>query len=191
MNTKFDFKKEYKNLYSSKQKPALVDIPPFKFIMIDGKGKPKGENYQNAMQILYYEYVVPPLEGLWCLEDNKCNFNISKDKWLWTSMIAQPNFVTKEIFDWALNECKTKKTNLDFSKVRFETFCEGLCVQAMHIGPYDEEYKTISKIDNFIKDNNLKNITNNIKKHHEIYLSDPRRTASNKLRTILRIPVQK
>ena len=139
----------------------------------------------------YYEYVVPPLEGLWCLEDNKCNFNISKDKWLWTSMIAQPNFVTKEIFDWALNECKTKKTNLDFSKVRFETFCEGLCVQAMHIGPYDEEYKTISKIDNFIKDNNLKNITNNIKKHHEIYLSDPRRTASNKLRTILRIPVQK
>ena len=210
MNTKFDFKKEYKNLYSSKQKPALVDIPPFKFIMIDGKGKPKGENYQNAMQILYsitytikmskkennlingyYEYVVPPLEGLWCLEDNKYNFNISKDKWLWTSMIAQPNFVTKEIFDWALNECKTKKTNLNFSKVRFETFCEGLCVQAMHIGPYDEEYKTISKIDNFIKDNNLKNITNNIKKHHEIYLSDPRRTASNKLRTILRIPVQK
>ena len=187
MNTKFDFKKEYKNLYSSKQKPALVDIPPFKFIMIDGKGKPKGENYQNAMQILYsITYTIKMSK-----KENKCNFNISKDKWLWTSMIAQPNFVTKEIFDWALNECKTKKTNLDFSKVRFETFCEGLCVQAMHIGPYDEEYKTISKIDNFIKDNNLKNITNNIKKHHEIYLSDPRRTASNKLRTILRIPVQK
>lgn len=210
MIKKFDFKKEYKNLYSSKQKPTLVNIPPLNFIMIDGSGKPTGSNYQNAMQILYsltytikmskngnylidsyYEYVVPPLEGLWYLKDGKLDFNVDKDKWLWTSMIAQPDFVTQDIFNWALEECKSKKPNLDFSNVKFKSFEEGLCVQAMHIGSYDDEIKTIKKINNFILENNFKNVTGNIRKHHEIYLSDPRRTPQEKLRTILRFPVEK
>ena len=210
MNTKFDFKKEYKSLYSSRQKSTLINIPPLNFIMIDGEGKPTGKIYQDAMQILYsltytikmskkgtklidgyYEYVVPPLEGLWYLEDGKLDFNVDKNKWLWTSMIAQPDFVTKEVYNWALEECKNKKPDLDFSKARFETFREGLCVQAMHIGPYDDEVRTIAKIDKFIKENNLKNVTGNVRKHHEIYLSDPRRTMPDKLRTILRFPVEK
>ena len=138
----------------------------------------------------YYEYVVPPLEGLWYLEDGKLDFNVDKNKWLWTSMIAQPDFVTKEVYNWALEECKNKKPDLDFSKARFKTFREGLCVQAMHIGPYDDEVRTIAKIDKFIKENNLKNVTGNVRKHHEIYLSDPRRTMPDKLRTILRFPVE-
>lgn len=210
MIRKFDFKKEYKNLYSSKQKPTLIDVPPLNYIMIDGNGKPTGENYQNAMQILYsltytikmsknvsnhidsyYEYVIPPLEGLWYLENGKLDFNVNKEKWLWTSMIAQPDFVDKDIFNWALHECKNKKPDLDFSKTKFETFYEGLCVQSMHIGSYDDELRTIAKIDKYIEDNNLVNVTSNIRKHHEIYLSDPRRTSPEKLRTILRFPVQK
>lgn len=210
MIEKYDFKKEYKNLYSSRQKPILIDVPPLNYIMIDGRGKPTGENYQNAMQILYaltytikmskkgdkhidgyYEYVIPPLEGLWYLENGKLDFNVSKDKWLWTSMIAQPNFVNEDIFNWALDECKNKKPNLDFSKARFQTFAEGLCVQSMHIGSYDDELKTITKIEKYMEENNLENVTGNIRKHHEIYLSDPRRTLPEKLRTILRFPVEK
>ena len=210
MIEKYDFKKEYKNLYSSRQKPILIDVPPLNYIMIDGRGKPTGENYQNAMQILYsltytikmskkgdkhidgyYEYVIPPLEGLWHLENSKLDFNVSKDKWLWTSMITQPNFVNENIFNWALDECKNKKPNLDFSKARFETFNEGLCVQSTHIGSYDDELKTITKIEKYMKENNLVNVTSNIRKHHEIYLSDPRRTSPEKLRTILRFPVEK
>ena len=210
MIEKYDFKKEYKNLYSSRQKPILIDVPHLNYIMIDGRGKPTGENYQNAMQILYtltytikmskkgdkhidgyYEYVIPPLEGLWYLENGKLDFNVSKDKWLWTSMIAQPNFVNEDIFNWALDECKNKKPNLDFSKARFQTFTEGLCVQSMHIGSYDDELKTITKIEKYMEENNLENVTGNIRKHHEIYLSDPRRTLPEKLRTILRFPVEK
>ncbi|MBN9646319.1 MAG: GyrI-like domain-containing protein [Terrisporobacter othiniensis] len=210
MIEKYDFKKEYKNLYSSRQKPILIDVPPLNYIMIDGIGKPTGENYQNAMQILYaltytikmskkgdkhikgyYEYVIPPLEGLWYLDNGKLDFNVSKDKWLWTSMIAQPDFVNEDIFNWALDECKNKKPNLDFSKARFETFAEGLCVQSMHIGSYDDELRTIAKIEKYMDENKLTNVTSNIRKHHEIYLSDPRRTSPEKLRTILRFPVEK
>ena len=106
-------------------------------------------------------------------------------------VIAQPDFVYKDIFNWALHECKNKKPDLDFSKTKFETFYEGLCVQSMHIGSYDDELRTIAKIDKDIEDNNLVNVTSNIRKHHEIYLSDPRRTSPEKLRTILRFPVQK
>lgn len=209
MKEKFDFKKEYKDFYSSKQKPTLIDVPPLNYIMIDGNGKPTGENYQNAMQILYsltytikmsknenthfkgyYEYVTPPLECLWYLENGKFDFNVHKDNWLWTSMIAQPDFVNIDIFNWALNECKNKKPNLDFSKTKFETFKEGLCVQSMHIGSYDDEIRTINKIDKYIEENNLINVTSNLRKHHEIYLSDPRRTSPKKLRTILRLPVK-
>lgn len=210
MIQKFDFKKEYKNLYSSKQKPMLIDVPSLNYIMVDGKGKPTGQNYQEAMQILYslsytikmskkeddyidgyYEYVIPPLESLWYLEDGGLNFNVNKDQWLWTSMIAQPNFVDDDIFNLALDKCKSKKPNLNFSSARFERFQEGLCVQAMHIGPYDDEIRTINKIYKYIEDNSLVNATSNIRKHHEIYLSDPRRTSAGKLKTILRFPVEK
>ncbi|MGM9987878.1 MAG: GyrI-like domain-containing protein [Bacillaceae bacterium] len=205
---KVDYKKQYKDLYIPKQKPALIDVPPMNFIMVDGKGEPAGECYQQAMQILYFltftikmskmsgqqpdgyfEYVVPPLEGLWWSEGGKLDVNQPKSEWLWTSMIRQPEFVTPEVFQWAVEECKRKKPDIDVSKARFESFSEGICVQVMHIGPYTDEQRSIDKIAQFIEDNQLIDMTGYARKHHEIYLSDPRRTASERLKTVLRFPV--
>lgn len=209
LNEKLDYKKEYKDLYLPKQKPMLIDVPRMNFIMVDGKGEPAGKEYQNAMQVLYaltftikmskmsgqqpkgyFEYVVPPLEGLWWCEGGKLDWHKQKSEWLWTSMIRQPEFVTPEVYQWAVEECMKKKPELDVSKARFESFKEGLCVQIMHIGSYDDEKRSINKIVDFIDENKLKDITGDIHKHHEIYLSDPRRTASDKLKTVLRFPVQ-
>ncbi len=210
MVNKFDYKKEYKDLYIPKRKPTLIDVPTMNFIMIDGQGVPGHKEYQDAMQVLYslsftikmskmsgqepdgyFEYVVPPLEGLWWCKGGKLDWNKPKTEWLWTSMIRQPEFVTEEVFEWAVEECKKKKPDIDVSKARFNSFTEGLCVQMMHIGPYDEEYISIELIDKFITENNLINITDDVHKHHEIYLSDPRRTSRERLRTVLRFPVKK
>ena len=139
----------------------------------------------------YFEYVVPPLEGLWWCNGGKLDWNVPKTEWLWTSMIRQPEFVTEEVFKWAVEECKKKKPGIDVSKARFNSFTEGLCVQIMHIGSYDEEYTSIGLIDKFITENDLINITDDVHKHHEIYLSDPRRTSKERLRTVLRFPIQK
>ncbi|NLX91470.1 MAG: transcriptional regulator [Firmicutes bacterium] len=204
---KFDFKKEYKELYLPKNKPALIDVPPMNFIMIDGAGDPEHEEYRNSIEILYalaftikmsktsgkqpqgyYEYVVPPLEGLWWVSDGAFSFE-ERDKWLWTSMIRQPEFVTPEVFAWACEECRRKKPGLDVSKARLEIFTEGLCVQIMHTGPYAEEPRSIALMDGFIAENGLVDQTGSTRKHHEIYLSDPRRTAPEKLKTVLRHPV--
>ena len=214
---KFDFKKEYKDLYFPKTKPIIIDVPNMKFIMIRGKGNPNRENgeYQEALSILYglsftikmskmgenkidgyFEYVVPPLEALWWNKDEANVDYQHKENFEWISMIRQPEFVTEDVFKWACNEVKEKK-GIDVSKAEFNEYTEGLCVQIMHLGPYDDEPKTIKEIEKYITDNNLKNdigrsLKNGmIRRHHEIYLSDPRRTLPEKLKTVIRIPVIK
>lgn len=207
MAAKFDYKKEYKDLYMPKRKPAVIDVPSMNFIMVEGKGDPLNEEYQVAINILYtlaytirmshkggnqpegyFEYVVPPLEGLWWISGG--NFDmVQRDNWLWTSMIRQPEFVTPEVFSWACDECVRKKPELDVSKARLQTFEEGLCVQMMHIGPYANEPETVETMRAFMAENKIVNETGSIRKHHEIYLSDPRRTAPDNLKTVLRHPV--
>lgn len=207
MTKKVDYKKDYKDLYLPKTKPMLIDVPPMNFITIDGIGDPNQTEYQQAVGALYaltftikmskmsenqpqgyFEYVVPPLEGLWWVSDGAFSLD-KRDNWLWTSMIRQPEFVTPAVFAWAHEECQRKKPELDLSKARFGTFTEGLCVQIMHIGPYSDEPKSLALLEDFIKGNALVNQTGSERKHHEIYLSDPRKTAPDKLRTVLRIPV--
>ena len=215
---KLDYKKEYKNLYLPKQKPELVEVPAMNFIMVNGRGNPndEGGEYQQAVELLYglsytikmsnrngcapegyFEYVVPPLEGLWWLEqDDDMDFT-QKDKFCWTSMLRQPEFVSTEVFQWACKELKRKKPQLDPSKAYLETFAEGSCVQILHMGSYDEESKSIEQMETFIKENNFENAISTaypdgrIRRHHEIYLSDPRKTAPEKLKTVLRHPICK
>lgn len=212
---KLDYKKEYKDLYLPKTKPMLIQVPNMKFIMIKGKGNPNSESgeYQEALSLLYalsftikmsklgenrikgyFEYVVPPLEGLWWNEGNKTVNYQQKEKFEWISMIRQPEFVTQEVFDWACQEVKNKK-GLDVSKAEFVELEEGLCVQMLHKGSYDEEPKTIQAIEEYIQANQLKNDIGNklksgmVRRHHEIYLSDPRKAKAENLKTVIRIPV--
>ncbi|MFT8314596.1 MAG: GyrI-like domain-containing protein [Clostridium sp.] len=216
VTNRLDYKKEFKDLYMPKSKPTLIDVPTMNFIMVDGKGNPneKEAEYESAVELLYalsytikmskmgnyqpkgyFEYVVPPLEGLWWMKDCKIDFS-NKDKFCWTSMIRQPEFVTNEVFQWACSEIIKKKPHLDISKARLETFNEGLCVQMMHIGPYDDEPKTVEQIETYIEGNNLIDAISTIqpdgtiRRHHEIYLSDPRKTSPEKLKTVLRHPVE-
>lgn len=216
MENKLDYKKEFKDLYMPKRKPRLIDVPQMNFIMVDGKGDPNAEGgeYQAAVELLYalsytikmskmgknklegyFEYVVPPLEGFWWYKDGKKE-NFNKSKFYWTSMIRQPEFVTEEVFKWACSEVLKKKPQLDVSKARFQELKEGLCVQMMHIGAYDNEAETIKQIEVYIENNNLKNAISkvrrdgSIKRHHEIYLSDPRKAKQENLKTVLRIPVE-
>jgi hypothetical protein len=213
---KLDYKKEYKNLYLPKQKPEVVDVPAMTFLMVNGSGNPndEGGEYQQAVELLYglsytikmsnkngcapqgyFEYVVPPLEGLWWLEQEDDMDFTQKNKFCWTSMLRQPEFVTPEVFEWACTELKRKKPQIDLSKAHLETFAEGSCVQILHVGPYDEEPKSIQQIEAFIKENALRNAISTaypngrIRRHHEIYLSDPRKTAPEKLKTVLRHPI--
>ncbi len=212
---KLDYKKEYKNLYLPKQTPTLVDVPTMNFIMINGYGNPNDTDgqYSQAVEVLYglsytikmsprngyepkgyFDYVVPPLEGLWWLEEDNMDFT-QKNNYLWLSMIRQPEFVTTEVFQWACDVIKRKKPQLDISKAYLETYTEGLCVQMMHNGPFATEAQTIEQIDTYIIENNYKNAISSvnaegkIRRHHEIYLSDPRKTAPEKLKTVLRHPV--
>lgn len=214
---KLDYKKEYKDLYMPKTKPMIIDVPNMKFIMVEGSGNPNSENgeYQEALQLLYglsftikmskmgenkidgyFEYVVPPLEGFWWQDGVQGIDYNHKENFKWISMIRQPEFVTEEVFKWAIEEVKSKK-GLEVSKAKFKEFKEGLCVQIMHKGSYDNEPETIKKIEEYIESNHLKNdiggmLRNDmIRRHHEIYLSDPRRTAVENLKTVIRIPVVK
>ncbi|MDR0819582.1 MAG: GyrI-like domain-containing protein [Oscillospiraceae bacterium] len=200
----FDFKKEYKELYSPKPIPSFVDVPAMTFIMIDGEGDPNtSKAYQNAVATLYglsysikmskksvnppegyFDFVVPPLEGLWQ------NYVTDKNSFQWTSMIRQPEFVTQIVFEQAKETLAKKKPNLDLSLARLEVFTEGLCAQITHIGSYDDEPSTIAALDGFIRDSAYKlNFTEEYC-HHEIYLADPRKTVPEKLRTIIRHPVK-
>ncbi|MCL2003865.1 MAG: GyrI-like domain-containing protein [Oscillospiraceae bacterium] len=204
----FDFKKEYRNLYSPPAAPGVVDVPEMLFIMVDGKGNPNtSEDYQSAVEMLYglsyavkmskmrgaqppgyFDYVVPPLEGLWWLSDGSLAWYEDKDKYCWTSMMRQPEFVDTAVFEAAKTELSKKKPHLDLSRARLEKLTEGLCVQAMHIGPYNDEPRTNAAIVQFMADNGYVSDISGTRRHHEIYLSDPRKTAPEKLKTVLRHP---
>lgn len=208
---KFDYKKEYKDLYMpSNKKPVLVNVPAMNFILVDGRGDPNNNpEFQKAVEALYsisftikmspkkgtvpdgyFDYVVPPLEGLWWLEgDKEFSFN-ERDNWRYSLMIRQPEFVTRGMVERTISELKTKKGNEKLDNVRFEEFNEGLCVQMMHIGPYSTEPETIEKMDNFIIEKGYVKTIGAGGKHHEIYLSDPRRTKPEKQKTVLRVPVR-
>jgi len=197
---KIDFKKELKHLYNpSAKEVVIIDVPSMNFLMIDGVGDPNtSQDYKDAVEALYalsyslkfmikngktaIDYGVMPLEGLWWTDD-MAEFNMeNKDIWKWTAMIMQPEYATKDLFGKALEQVAKKKNPAALSKVRFENFHEGLSVQIMHIGPYSAEAPTIDKIRDFIEEKGYK--LNG--KHHEIYLSDPRKTASEKMKTVIR-----
>lgn len=203
---KIDFKKELKQLYSPAAKsPILVEVPDMKFLMIDGEGDPNtSEDFPNAIETLYglsyklkfmlkssrtleNDYVVPPLEGLWWTDDMN-QFSVdNKSIWKWTMMIMQPEFILEEHVGNAIQEVKAKKEPPNLTKVRFERYYEGLSAQIMHLGPYSEEKPTIDKLHSFILDKGYKMQG----KHHEIYLSDPRKSVPEKMKTIIRQPVGK
>lgn len=207
----FDFKKEYKELYSPKTKPSIVDVPKMNFLAIRGKGNPNDEagEYRQAIELLYpiaytirmshkgdykidgyFEYVVPPLEGFWWIDDLKGMDYQRKDDLNFISLIRLPDFVTKKDFEWAI-ETTTKKKKQDFSKVEFFTYDEGIVVQCMHIGSYDDEPRTTKLMEEFAHDMGYEIAISDTKYHHEIYISDPRKTESSKLKTVLRHPIKK
>ncbi len=208
----FDYKKEYKEYYMPKNKPSIVKIPKMNYIAIRGKGNPNEENseYKDSIGLLYaiaftikmsykgsykidgyFEYVVPPLEGFWWQEGNKDGIDYkSKDKFNFISIIRLPDFVTKKDFDWAIEEA-TKKKKRDFSKVKFLTYDEGICVQCMHLGSYDDEPATINLMNEYIKENGYELDITDTRYHHEIYLSDPRKCDVSRLKTVIRHPIKK
>lgn len=198
---KVDFKKELSHLYRPSSKDlAIVDVPPLNFLMIDGRGDPNVEPaYEEAVEVLYAvayavkfaskgmgrDYVVPPLEGLWWAEDMDVFPREDKDAWQWTMMVMQPDWIGEAMVDEAREAVSEKKDAPMLSELRFETYHEGLSVQIMHVGPYDAEGPTIMRIHAFIADNDCEPAG----KHHEIYLSDPRRAKPENLKTVLRQPV--
>lgn len=205
---KIDLKKENKELYTpSIKEPSLVDVPKMKFLMIDGEGDPNtSQEYQDAMEVLFpvsyktkfiskkeksQDYVVMPLEGLWWV-DNMEDFSIEdKNSWKWTAMIRQPDFITKSIIDKAIEEVEKKKNPPALSKIRFESLHEGSSAQIMHIGPFSEEGPTVAKLHAFIEEQGYEfDGTSTGEKHHEIYISDMRRTKPERLKTIIRQPVK-
>ena len=207
----FDYKKEYKEFYQPKNKPSIIEIPAMNFLAVCGKGDPNQENgeYQTAIGLLYalaytikmskkgdhhidgyFDYVVPPLEGFWWQEGREGIDYENKSDFHWISLIRLPDFVTKADFDWAIEEATHKKKQ-DFSKVEFLTYGEGLCVQCMHLGSYDEEPTTIAAMEAYAQAQGYVIDINNSRFHHEIYLSDPRKTAPEKRKTVLRHPIKK
>ena len=207
----FDFKKEYKEFYMSKSVPEIVTVPKANYIAVRGMGDPNQEGgaYQSAVSILYavaytlkmsyktdyriegfFEYVVPPLEGFWWQEGVDGIDYGDKSTFHWISVIRLPEFVTKKDFDWAVEEAARKK-KLDCSLAEFLTIEEGLCVQIMHIGPFDNEPSTVALMDQYIAENGYANDMNETRLHHEIYLSDARKAAPEKWKTIIRHPIRK
>lgn len=211
-----DFKKTEKQFCLPRTKPEIIEVPEMLFLMTDGKGDPNtSKAYASAMEILYglsysikmskmsgtqpsgyFDYVVPPLEGLWSLDDGG-EFTGSgaaiqdKSKFVWTSMIRQPTFVTPEVFETAKESLVKKKPYLDLTRVRLEKFTEGLCAQVMHLGAYDDEPAAIARLSEFIGSNGFAEDMAGLRRHHEIYLGDPRRTAPEKLRTVIRHPIRR
>ena len=208
----FDFKKEFKKFYRPSEKPEIIEIPKMNFVAVRGKGNPnekKGE-YQKAVEMLYgvaytlkmsyktqykiegfFEYVVPPLEGLWWQENVKHeNYLLNKELFNWISLIRIPDFIKKEDVEWAIKYA-TEKKKKDFSKVEFFSYNEGLCVQCIHKGSYNDEPETIQRMNEFAQNNGYNIELTEKKYHHEIYLSDPRKADINKLKTVIRQPVKK
>ena len=207
----FDFKKEYKELYQPKSKPQIVEVPPMNYIAVRGTGDPNedGGAYQQAISVLYavaytlkmsyktdykiagfFEYVVPPLEGFWWQDDVDGVNYADKSGFHWISVIRLPDFVTKSDFDWAV-QTAAKKKQLDCSSAKFLTIEEGLCVQMMHVGSYDDEPASVALMDDYLTENGYVNDLTAERLHHEIYLSDPRKTAPEKRKTVLRHPIKK
>lgn len=207
----FDFKKEYREFYMPKNKPEIVQIPKANYIAVRGEGDPNEESgaYKQAVGILYavaytlkmshksdhkiegfFEYVVPPLEGFWWQENSDGIDYRNKETFHWISVIRLPDFITKEDFDWAV-ETATKKKKMDCSKAEFYTVEEGLCVQIMHIGPFDDEPATVAIMDQYLADNGFENDMTATRLHHEIYLSDARKVVPEKWKTVIRHPIKK
>lgn len=207
----FDFKKEYKEFYLPPAKPALVTVPSMNFIAVRGQGDPnapEGE-YQKALGLLYgvaftikmsklgdhriegyFDYVVPPLEGFWWNKKGGAVDYAHKEDFCWISLIRLPDFVTKADFDWAIEEA-TRKKKQDFSPVEFLTYEEGLCVQCMHLGSYDDEPATLRSMEDFARAQGYVPDIGAKRFHHEIYLSDARKVAPERRKTVLRVPVKK
>lgn len=206
----YDYKKEYKEFYLPSKKPQIIAVPAMNFIAVSGKGDPNEENgaYKEAIGLLYgvaytikmskmgqhkiegyFDYVVPPLEGFWWQEGILGVDYAHKETFQWISLIRLPEFVTKEAFQWAVNQAEEKKQT-DYSKVEFLTYEEGLCVQCMHIGPYDNESQTVQMMEKFIKEQGYTSDFENGRYHHEIYLSDVRRCKPENLKTVIRCPIR-
>ena len=206
----FDYKKEYKEFYQPAKTPGIVEVPKMNYIAVRGKGNPNevGGEYRAAIGMLYataytlkmsckgshpiegyFPYVVPPLEGLWWQSGGDGIDYAHKEDFQWISMIRLPDFVKKEDFDWAIAEA-TKKKKADFSKAEFFPYEEGLCVQCMHLGSYDEEPTTIKAMDIYAAEHDYEIDFAAGRFHHEIYLSDPRKCAPEKCKTVLRHPIK-
>lgn len=207
----FDFKKEYKEFYMPKSKPEIVTVPKANYIAVRGKGDPNDEDgaYQQAVGMLYavaytlkmsyktdyriegfFDYVVPPLEGFWWQEGVDGIDYSDKSTFNWISVIRLPDFITQKDFDWATGEAEKKK-HLDCSKAEFLTIDEGLCVQLMHIGPFDDEPATVSTMNAYLLENGYENDFSGSRLHHEIYLSDARKVAPEKWKTVIRHPIKR
>ena len=207
----FDFKKEYKEFYMPKNKPEIVTVPQANYIAVRGKGNPNEIDgaYQKAISILYavaytlkmsyktehkiegfFEYVVPPLEGFWW-QDNVDGIDYAdKAAFNWISVIRLPEFITQKDFEWAV-ETASEKKKLDCSSAEFLTVDEGLCVHIMHIGAFDDEPQTVTLMDEYIAQNGYENDITESRLHHEIYLSDARKVAPEKWKTVIRHPIKR
>ena len=208
---KFDYKKEYKEFYMPKNKPELIDVPAMNYIAVRGQGDPneEGGEYKAAIGLLYaiaftikmsekgnhkiegfFDYVVPPLEGFWWQDGVDGVDYAHKEDYQWISLIRLPDFVTRIDFDWAVEEA-TRKKQADFSRVEFYSYTEGMCVQCMHIGSYDEEPATVQAMGDYAHAMGYEIDISETRFHHEIYLSDARRCSPEKLKTVIRHPVRK
>lgn len=207
----FDFKKEYKEFYMPKNKPEIVTVPKAHYIAVRGTGNPNEEGgaYQKALSILYavaytlkmsyksdhkiegfFEYVVPPLEGFWWQEHTSGVNYGDKSAFHWISVIRIPDFISQEDFDWAV-QAATEKKKLDCSPAEFLTVEEGLCVQMMHLGPFDDEPESVALMDAYLQEHGYANDLNESRLHHEIYLSDARKVPSEKWKTVIRHPIKR
>jgi hypothetical protein len=207
----FDYKKEYKEFYAPPQTPGLITVPPMNFLAVPGHGDPNEKDgaYAQALNCLYgvaytlkmsykgphqiegfFEYVVPPLEGFWW-QDGADGIDYGhKENFQWISLLRVPDFVTKKDFAWAIAEA-TRKKKMDFAQVELLTYHEGLCVQSLHVGSYANEPLTIAALKDFAQENGYVIDITKKRYHHEIYLSDPRKTEVAKLKTVIRHPVRK
>ena len=207
----FDFKKEYKEFYMPKNKPEIVNVPTANYIAVRGKGNPNTQDgeYQQAISVLYavaytlkmsyktgykiegfFEYVVPPLEGFWWQDNVRGTDYGNKNAFNWISVIRLPDFITKKDFEWAI-ETATRKKKVDCTKAEFLTIDEGLCIQIMHIGPFDNEPESVEIMDTFLEENEYEDDINEKRLHHEIYMSDARKVVPEKWKTVIRHPIRK
>lgn len=207
----FDLKKEFKEYYQPKNKPEIVNIPSINYLAVRGSGDPNDDtgDYKKALESLYavaytlrmsyktdykingfYEYIVPPLEGFWWQDGTDGVNYADKTSFNWISVIRLPDFISGKDIEWAVRTA-TKKKKTDCSQVKFLTVNEGLCVQIMHIGPYDNEPVTVKLMDDYLAQNGYENDLNSERMHHEIYLSDPRKCLPEKMKTVIRHPVKR